>query len=614
MTDWFQVNHLESNVGQVKIKFFVQNNPVVIQETLEMYYHGYIIKLYGSYTDKQTEAAHYPLIYKDSQFINELQALENESYRLEIAHPGVQNLKVMSKLHNESPTSLRKEIYVNPNVTANFVNWRSYVGKEYLRVTWDTFSSWQIPIEVRASKVDYFADYKTMVEEITASISNIIWNEKSMTSLNAAKKNAKSKRSQLEDFFFIKAAMMPDRIPSYLQIIESSPVTDLLYERRVKSIGEVSNLDYRSLISIASNPDFLITHANTAIPTIPGLLNRLPTDVEEKFNRLTFDTPENQFVKYWMIEISNRLDEIEKFYDDDTFIGFDSKLINAEIRHLLAHPMFNEVSNVQYPETSSLSLRRRAGYAEMFELYEKFSEMSDLDLDDLVNLLFHRQIKPVYEIYELWVLFELIEILKSIATGTVQYSYGKGKAPITAVKIPFHSLMLELNYQTVIEPEISNKPLTSFSLRMDPDFRLTVFDGSKLLGGIVLDAKYKFKSVNEIMNRELLEEEGEGDNVSSIRKVKRIDLLMMHAYKDSIREVSGAYVLLPSQELNGTRWFEKQGEVLPSVGALPLYPFSLSTSVRDTQRNEIKAHLLEIIDVLKNRKARRRALIYKKKP
>ncbi|MEY2354370.1 DUF2357 domain-containing protein [Lysinibacillus capsici] len=599
MIEAFIVNRIEISSKSLRVVITHSKSTLESHEEVLITFDNFKVNLFGFKSNDINQITKSPIIYNQTDLLQDIKFLEHTRYKMEIEHETLSNLLIMPKINNKSQSPIAGEIVNKDDFSFAFLNWKSYVGIDSISIYSNEIPLVSLPIEVRAAKLNYISDYKFMVDEITSNSSEIIWSDKSLSSLTFNKKESDFSYNLLEDYFFIKAAMEKEFIPSYWNEILQNPKTTLAREYRKVGIGNVSNFNERTVMSIISNPNNLI-RTDIGSSHIPSLRGMLPQELENNKQILTFDTIENRFLKYWLHQLMSILNEIIRTSDENTLMFIDSKRMYSEIAQMLSHPMFYDVKLEPYIETGNLTLRRVSGYNGMFKLYQDFQIKGTLEWDSLYDMLFNKQVKPVYDIYELWVLTELIKVLKALATGSVIIVPGKGKRLFEKVSVTYHSYVIELHYQKVIKPLNSNSILTSYSLRMDPDFLITIIRNKKILGTIAFDAKYKYKSLSDFLNSDK-EDELETEEENEIRKAKRVDLLTMHAYKDAIRGVVGSYVILPSHEEGIELWREMKN-IVPSIGAFPLYPSTKNNRILNIQRENLKNFIKRFINNL-NRKS-----------
>lgn len=539
------------------------------------------------------------IVYSKEEFLEDLKFLENSNFTIEIEHDNLENLTLQPKLHTLAASPLTTIVKYIDRFAYTRVNWDSYVGKDSINVFWGFDHSLSLPVEIRASKIDYYSDFRTMVNNINSICSTVLWSNKSNTSLNV-QNTLYSEKNLLGKFFFIRSAFNEDRLPTSFQEIVNAPITKLEEWKKELTIGEVSSFDYKTVTSMINSPYWVTTDpATTYLPNYQNSIS-LPYILNEHNTQLSYDTTENRFIKYLLEEIYSILSQLVVKYTKQTFVGLESFRLLSIVDRMLSNDFLHEVNNIPYVETGNLALRRVPGYSDFFSFYEQLIMSETLHWEELYNLLFHKQIKPIYDIYEAWVLTEFMEILKNMSTGDFRVEFGNGKKFIKRIRSQYYSFNLEILYQQRINHSKKDKPLSSYSMRMDPDFLLNIYKEDKLIGSVVFDAKYKLNKTNDIFNflDESLDDFTPG-STSEERISKRVDLMTMHAYKDSIRGVMGSYVILPSIERSIEFWNENK-DIVPSIGAVPLYP-SNNNDLKNLQRASLTQFIKKLVTHFKRK-------------
>lgn len=560
-------------------------------EELKINIDGVDIILKGIFCAEELKIKQFPLIYSPDELIEDIQGLENSIYYIEVKVFDEGEVSIVNKLHSNSISPLKEIQTLDKKIIKGRFNWKSYVGKDNIIITMHGERAISLPIEIRSRKIDYLTDYKNMVNCITEKLADIIWSNTSPTTLKMVKTFDKEP-SLLEKFFYIRQAMTLNYIPSFWQLIASNPTFTQKYNRKDVGLGEVTDIDFQAIVSIVSRPEYL-RECNIRMYNLPNLDNRLPEVVNIGHKRLMFDTPENRFLLYWFKEIQDLLEEILSTYDNKSLVHICAQEMMSQVKEILEHNMFNEVTEIGYFDNSNLGVQRLPGYSGVFEIYQNYNKCGQLFWDDYWNLLYDFEAKPVYDIYEIWVLFQLIDILKEISTGDIQYDITEEGSKIRGVSVPFETNTVKLTYQKKCASSASLEMLTSYSIQMIPDYTISIWNGSDFLGGITLDAKYKYDVIREQSNR--LDNECDIENLSGgsegRREAKKIDLDKMHCYKDAIRGIFGAYVIFPGKEVQGQIYCE-QYTALPSIGAFPLYPSNDNLDMINKQRKELKDFLV----------------------
>ncbi|WML43142.1 DUF2357 domain-containing protein [Neobacillus sp. PS3-40] len=532
-----------------------------------------------------------PIIYSTESLMEDLKFLENNTYTIEVEHDNLSNLTLLPRLHNFSASPLQGKVRYLNNLAYAKINWESFVGKDSIGIFWNFEDALNLPIEIRAAKIDYLSDYKTMIDNINNICSDVLWSSKSTISLNV-ENTFDSEKSMLSKFFFIRAAFSDLKLLSSFEEIVNAPITKLQETFKEVTIGEVSSFDHRTIISMLNSPYWIETDPSASLLSVSQ--NSLPLILNEYHTHLSYDTTENRFIKYLLEEVSLILNELIVQYTKKTIVGLESFRLLSIVNEMLSHYILQEVKSIPYVETGNLAIRRVPGYSDFYTFFEQLLMSESLQWDEFFNILFHKQVKPIYDLYEAWVLTELLEILKSMSTGGFNVEFGSGKRFIKRISTEFYSFNLELLYQHKLQHSKNDDPLSSYSMRMDPDFLLNIYKGDNLLGSVVFDAKYKLNKLNELFtySKDDLDDTNLG-NLTDARIAKRVDLMTMHAYKDAIRVVKGSYVILPSVEQSIELWRERK-DIVPSIGAIPLYPSS-NSEFKDKQRDTFTRFIKKLI-------------------
>ena len=130
-----------------------------------------------------------------------------------------------------------------------------------------------------------------------------------------------------------------------------------------------------------------------------------------------------------------------------------------------------------------------------------------------------------------------------------------------------------------------DKQFESYSLRLRPDFTLVIgIDGGERRFIVNFDAKYKVKRVSS--NRIISDDEISTD-------CWEYDIYKMHTYRDALMHSYGSYVMYPGD--SDERYVKpvlSKGNVLPSVGAVPLIPGSVDDGNLEVLLRAIIADIL----------------------
>jgi hypothetical protein len=219
--------------------------------------------------------------------------------------------------------------------------------------------------------------------------------------------------------------------------------------------------------------------------------------------------------------------------------------------------------------------------------------------------------KNVAELYEMWCYLEVLKCLEQIV-GRGDYSklfkVNNSKFALNLVEgeesrvdwlhtLHGRKVQISLWYNRTFSP-ILKDGAQSWSKDYKPDISMHVRPVGEVINEenrssldvwVHFDAKYKLEVVEENIDR----------NIEAGARVTKDDVSKMHAYRDAIRNSSGAYVLFPGTYQDK---FEEFDEILPGVGAFPLRP--AVTESEDDQR-ALSKFISSVIDHCCNQASKR---------
>ena len=385
-------------------------------------------------------------------------------------------------------------------------------------------------------------------------------------------------------------------------LLDSSPnldeITGLIAarpHRRVETkshkclIDEMDHFDAGMILSLFSAPEKMLLlssgHPLLSSPLAHRLYQRTgkhyyPSEAVRIRKHHTFDTSENRFVKHFLQEISKKLVSIENALraKSGTYLNPDllksSRILAQKVGYFLSDPMWAEVGQMNFVPAQSTVLQRRDGYRHLFRLYSLLQLVTRYRflLEDFRSLI---EIKDVPTLFEYWCFFLVKDILdrkfRQKAISIIIPDSETEHVVREGVAIEYEeNVMLFYNAHFhgscglhSAEDEISAYQRSeSYSHTLRPD--IVILKAGK--GKLILDAKYKGKNQGSLMY-------GEETQEGTIGRYKEEDLDKMHAYRDAIRDVYGAFALYPGEESiiypsHGAR------RSFHGVGALPLKPVS----------------------------------------
>ncbi len=324
------------------------------------------------------------------------------------------------------------------------------------------------------------------------------------------------------------------------------------------------------------------------LPFVRRLRGYIPEYVSEDQGEITFDTPENRFVKAFLDYALTVISQMRHFIE-----GVLPENRSAFQRHVLEecdrmesllrpsrqHALWKEIGSMVHVPVSSTVLQRRQGYREIFGHYSRMLLATKVPLALKVeqDLL---EAKDIARLYEMWCYFACVRQLELLLGPPV--AAGRLEAQVTELTVPWGIVVqwqdgTRLLYNLAFSRS-SRRQQYSYSVPLRPDIVLEVPYGPNA-GIHVLDAKFKV-NLKELL--EPTEDLAESETLTEERRgvFKPEDMYKMHTYLDAIPQAMSVWILYPGSELQFFGREEKTiittGQSLPQVvqgvGAIPLKP------------------------------------------
>jgi hypothetical protein len=427
-------------------------------------------------------------------------------------------------------------------------------------------------IEVKSPKVsDAGAQFQAMLDEIVAVTGSLPFTFNSPTLLPLSL--ADSGSSVLYHQWIVLRAWWhgvgAPAMEESLQQILHDPHRQMVRCQRTVDPFLAAEISPSGLAALVANPSAWarIPAGSTLAETAIGRLSRqrsgqalFPTEVQVSRSVVSLDTSENRFVHH-VLEMADRLN---RYFGDrvaarsdcpNPHLKPDVDRIQGGLASALQHAVFDDVGPMSQIPTQSMVLMRREGYRQFFQGYLRLLAAAELPMepDDSRMMIDARDIATLYEY---WTYFVVVKLL-----------IGLLGPPDQAVRIRPDDWQVALGWETRVawagrQPAVrctynrsfpAKHSKGSYSVPMRPDIVLAI--GDRL---IVFDAKFRVRFVDA----------GAGGDPSKLAKSD--DIHKMHAYRDALAGVDGAYALYPGDY---AYMFEVPGgRALEGVGAIPLRP------------------------------------------
>ena len=301
-----------------------------------------------------------------------------------------------------------------------------------------------------------------------------------------------------------------------------------------------------------------------------------PIMVSEEKTRIAYDTPENRLVKDVLLTIQRITDVLSSQTTDcSDYVMRRLKEMKGMIDQITEDGWLKEVGDLTYVPADSAVLEKRHGYCDMFAIHRILGMGALFTHNDYDDLLKGHGSK-IHQVYEYWCYTRLFRCLWRISKNkpdiplisienkwTVSMKRG-GKG--VEFLIPFNTLVSATLYYNR-EFSRNDKQFESYSLRLRPDFTLVIWvDGGINKFIVNFDAKYKIKRISS--NEVIKDDEMNTD-------CWEYDIYKMHTYRDALMHSYGSYVMYPGDsDERYVKPIPSKGNILPSVGAVPLIPGS----------------------------------------
>lgn len=432
-----------------------------------------------------------------------------------------------------------------------------------------------VGIEVTSTKVGNNG-VSRILEDVSKLASNLIYGWKAPTRFGALADTSRHAPVPYHQLQFLRRTMIEsrpgDRLQDWMAAIEQNPTRRFEQDRPVVSVSRATRVDNRALRSIVSRIERLVPVSSSVSVAASPLARALtfgvpprahfPQKVAVPKGSLSFDTPENRFIKHVVTEC---LALVYRFLDHQGLhrsLRADCRTMLAQLQQYLTVPFITESERLTHFAAPNQVLLKANGYREVFDFWNALTRHVSLPRggEETMRLLEGRDMATLYEY---WV---FLHVLNAVSVTV-------GQKP-SRVEIRRGDLgdSLSLGFSTSVGSDMTvsfnqtfgRTNYTSYSTPLRPD--VTVETDGALYS---FDAKYRLDRFEGDM--------GVADTDDS-STYKRADLYKMHTYRDAIRNVKAAFAVYPGEEFV---FFERSGYqrsratdvvAFDGVGAIPLVP------------------------------------------
>jgi predicted component of viral defense system (DUF524 family) len=375
---------------------------------------------------------------------------------------------------------------------------------------------------------------------------------------------------------FLRRVMLGEasgrRLQDWLGAVERSPTRRFEPERPVVGLERTRRLDNRAVQSIFTRLERLVpvpagapvegSRLAQALTFGEPVEPHFPAKVAAPRGRLSFDTPENRFVKH---VIGECLALVYRFVDHpklhQRLLG-DCRIMLGILEQAASSPFLAEAGRLSGFQSPSQALVKADGYREVFSFWVDLTRHVSLPRSaiETSRLLEGRDIATLYEY---WVFLKVIEACVEV-TGCRPLDRPELRRDEMGESLAVGLSMGVGPHLTVrFNPTFRRSSGTAYSTPLRPDVIVEV-DGTCH----AFDAKYRLDRFDA----------GEGDADDDPATYKRADLYKMHTYRDAISALRTAFVVYPGSEFV---FFDRSSvkhtvpdsvTIADGVGAVPLRP------------------------------------------
>jgi len=363
-----------------------------------------------------------------------------------------------------------------------------------------------------------------------------------------------------------------ENLEGAFEYIFRNPARRMKRERAEADTWEATHITVDTLIDLAARPERLVVLpggnrlVNTAVSRYlsRGVSeSRFPLTVTTLRAVNTLDTPENRFVKHFLMICENILYSFRKRIAEISALNGmelvrDIGIMSEKVNMLLVNSFFNEIGEFTGFPGNSTIMQKRHGYKEILKFYNLIQSAVRFPIfEDSIRIVIEN--RNIAELYEIWAYFRIVDLIGEII----------GSQPVSAniYNVSDYSASLKYNACVIFNHlgrKIAvwyNRTFTrsnggSYSLPLRPDIVVETVNGLH-----IFDAKFRLRAVDWDEETQEMDYTFWND-----------DIYKMHTYKDAIRSVKTATILYPNEDADKSWMFWDDKEKHSCVGAYALLP------------------------------------------
>lgn len=436
----------------------------------------------------------------------------------------------------------------------------------------------RLDTEVFPQKMDYREDYQVMMSDITGIVYNLAFDFFKDTFERSKLKE--SGQATLVEYLSIISVLF-ESLDKSVEVIRRQPKHSIEQYREVKDAHRAKRLAPGFQKWLRANS----RHVNREGNGLPIGNGQFAAKVPEQRKRVTFDTFENRFVRWALLQIQRQLREVEAFVEHkypqaerprQLIKGFKQRI--AQRLHQAPFADASQFGNQFYFSTT---LTMAAGYKDF--LHKFLILQRGLSISD--NALFRTDIKDIATLYEYWCFLKIVALLKEdpayelrsqdlikLQGGRFVLNLKQGAPSRLEFRRRGSNERMELFFNRTFSKD--NKKVFTYNQR--PDYAIQFRkEGYKQPFWYLFDAKYRFS-------------EKSNQGISADFDAPEDAIGQLHRYRDAILHTEptfsenyraavknlGGIILYPypgkEQDFKSNKFYKSIQEV--NIGALPFLP------------------------------------------
>ncbi len=436
-----------------------------------------------------------------------------------------------------------------------------------------------IQIRILSHKIEYDRDFAFLQREIAEFCEGLLSRSSSFFAEHFEKTaDYAEEKINYAEVAYLKDILSPDKLPAWIDYLAYHP--EHSYDREVqrKLLADVEDADADAFVDAFCAGNLM---PSTKVNRMKYTRGMVPVEIDASVSKMTYDTKENRFVKFFLRYLRDFVEELREACDkDNRKLSYELEKMSAILSERCCHPFWDAVGQMETVPFNSQILQRKFPYHLIFQAYNEFFMSAGISRGDLDRQYAVGQ-KDAPLLYQYWVFLKIFTYLcgkygdryqasdwLAYDKHNLSFNLREGRKSYAKFQLD-EDRELYLYYNKTYDIHHSVEAGRSYSHSLKPDISLELFCNQKMEAMIHFDAKYKLPQ--------------NGTDVP-------YDMNKMHAYKDAILGTVGAYAVCLAKEKVIYRPYDKdqekdqdKKEIFPSVGAFPLnlHPDTLKAEMEE---------------------------------